>query len=91
MNRLDTCVYRKFDDKGNDVIICLYVDDMLIFGTSLLREGKGLFIFSLQNEGYGGDGCHLGIKIIRSNDRIVLSKSHYAAKYLSVLICLRVA
>ncbi|KAK4390160.1 hypothetical protein Sango_2079300, partial [Sesamum angolense] len=30
----DKCVYNKFDNSGNGVIICLYVDDMLIFGTN---------------------------------------------------------
>ncbi|GKC07331.1 hypothetical protein Tco_0998941 [Tanacetum coccineum] len=29
----DKCVYSKFDETGKGVIICLYVDDMLIFGT----------------------------------------------------------
>ena len=33
INQSDKCVYSKFDDSGNGVIICLYVDDMLIFGT----------------------------------------------------------
>ncbi|GJZ26269.1 zinc finger, CCHC-type containing protein [Tanacetum coccineum] len=31
-NQADKCVYRKFDETGKGVIICLYVDDMLIFG-----------------------------------------------------------
>nr|GEV06252.1 zinc finger, CCHC-type [Tanacetum cinerariifolium] len=33
LNQSDKCVYSKFDDSGKGVIICLYVDDMLIFGT----------------------------------------------------------
>ena len=35
VNEADKCVYSKFDGKRNGVIICLYVDDMLIFGTSI--------------------------------------------------------
>ncbi|GJS21239.1 hypothetical protein Tco_0449871 [Tanacetum coccineum] len=31
------CVYRKFDESGKGVIICLYVDDMLIFGTDQVQ------------------------------------------------------
>ncbi|GKB44399.1 ribonuclease H-like domain-containing protein [Tanacetum coccineum] len=31
-SRADKCVYSKFDESGKGVIICLYVDDMLIFG-----------------------------------------------------------
>ncbi|GKB46828.1 zinc finger, CCHC-type containing protein [Tanacetum coccineum] len=33
LNQADKCVYSKFDESGKRVIICLYVDDMLIFGT----------------------------------------------------------
>ncbi|GKC69754.1 zinc finger, CCHC-type containing protein [Tanacetum coccineum] len=33
LNQADKCVYSKFDASGKGVIICLYVDDMLIFGT----------------------------------------------------------
>nr|GEW37122.1 hypothetical protein [Tanacetum cinerariifolium] len=33
LNQADKCAYSKFDDSGKGVIICLYVDDMLIFGT----------------------------------------------------------
>ena len=37
LNQADKCLYRKFDGQGNGVIICLYVNDMLIFGTDLVR------------------------------------------------------
>ncbi|KAD3640743.1 hypothetical protein E3N88_29966 [Mikania micrantha] len=33
LNQEDKCVYSRFDPSGKGVIICLYVDDMLIFGT----------------------------------------------------------
>ncbi|GJT82253.1 zinc finger, CCHC-type containing protein [Tanacetum coccineum] len=33
----DKCVYSKFDKSGKGVIICLYVDDMLIFGTDQVQ------------------------------------------------------
>nr|GEV49528.1 zinc finger, CCHC-type [Tanacetum cinerariifolium] len=33
LNQADKCIYSKFDESGKRVIICLYVDDMLIFGT----------------------------------------------------------
>nr|GFA05921.1 zinc finger, CCHC-type [Tanacetum cinerariifolium] len=33
LNQADKCVYVKFDETGKGVIICIYVDDMLIFGT----------------------------------------------------------
>ncbi|GKB40155.1 zinc finger, CCHC-type containing protein [Tanacetum coccineum] len=37
LNQADKCVYRKFDETGKGVIICLYVDDMLIFGTDQVQ------------------------------------------------------
>lgn len=46
VNSSDTCVYSKI--KGSDcVIICLYVDDMLIFGhnVNVVNETKK-FLFS---------------------------------------------
>ncbi|GJT42927.1 zinc finger, CCHC-type containing protein [Tanacetum coccineum] len=33
----DKCRYNKFDESGKRVIICLYVDDMLIFGTDQVQ------------------------------------------------------
>nr|KAJ0209090.1 hypothetical protein LSAT_V11C400189260 [Lactuca sativa] len=36
----DKCVYSKFDTSGKGVMICLYVDDMLIFGTDLEEVDK---------------------------------------------------
>ncbi|GKF76217.1 zinc finger, CCHC-type containing protein [Tanacetum coccineum] len=33
LNQADKCVYNKFDETGKRIIICLYVDDMLIFVT----------------------------------------------------------
>ncbi|GKF55119.1 zinc finger, CCHC-type containing protein, partial [Tanacetum coccineum] len=37
LNQADKCVYSKFDASGKGVIICLYVDDMLIFGTNQVQ------------------------------------------------------
>ncbi|GJX18815.1 zinc finger, CCHC-type containing protein [Tanacetum coccineum] len=37
LNQADKCMYRKFDKSGKGVIICLYVDDMLIFGTEKVQ------------------------------------------------------
>ncbi|KAD2262719.1 hypothetical protein E3N88_41527 [Mikania micrantha] len=43
----DKCVYNKLDSSGKGVIICLYVDDMLIFGTdqAQIDETKNLLKF----------------------------------------------
>ncbi|GJW48986.1 zinc finger, CCHC-type containing protein [Tanacetum coccineum] len=37
LNQADKCVYSKFDKSGKGVIICLYVDYMLIFGTNQVQ------------------------------------------------------
>ncbi|GJW72750.1 zinc finger, CCHC-type containing protein, partial [Tanacetum coccineum] len=37
LNQANKCVYSKFDESGKCVIICLCVDDMLIFGTSQIQ------------------------------------------------------
>ena len=47
LNKSDKCVYSKFDNKGNNVIICLYVDNMLNFGTRLFQVKKGKDCLSL--------------------------------------------
>jgi len=39
VNLFDSCVYSKMIG-SNCVLICLYVDDMLIFGTNLLVVNK---------------------------------------------------
>lgn len=51
LNQADKCVYRKFDNHGNGVIICLYVDNLLIiFVTDLVQvqETKDLLSKSFQ-------------------------------------------
>ncbi|GKB01805.1 zinc finger, CCHC-type containing protein [Tanacetum coccineum] len=40
LNQAEKCVYSKFDASGKGVIICLYVDDMLIFGTNQDQVNK---------------------------------------------------
>ncbi|GKC18520.1 zinc finger, CCHC-type containing protein [Tanacetum coccineum] len=37
LNQADKCVYSKFDETGKGIIICLYVVDMLIFGTNQVQ------------------------------------------------------
>ena len=44
VNEADKCVYYRYGG-GEGVILCLYVDDILIFGFSLKsdRRGEGIF------------------------------------------------
>jgi hypothetical protein len=45
VNEADKCVYYRYGG-GEGVILCLYVDDILILGTSLdvIKETKKLFV-----------------------------------------------
>ncbi|GJT27479.1 zinc finger, CCHC-type containing protein [Tanacetum coccineum] len=64
LNQADKCVYRKFDEFGKRVIICLYVDDMLIFGTDQVHvDLTKEFLSSRFSMKDRGDDCYLGIWI----------------------------
>ncbi|GJW66399.1 zinc finger, CCHC-type containing protein [Tanacetum coccineum] len=43
LNQADRCVYRKFDESGKGVIICLYIDDMLIFSADQVLKKFNYF------------------------------------------------
>jgi len=80
INESDKCVYSKFEH-GKCMIICLYVDDMLIFGTDLEEiEKTKCSKFSMKDMGEAD--VILSIKIIRNNDGMRLSQSHYIEKVL---------
>ena len=83
MNEFDRCVYNKFSgDSG--VIICLYVDDMLILGTDMdvVKSTKDLLSLNFDMKDLGKIDVILGIKIIRNSEGITLSQSHYVEKVL---------
>ncbi|GJU92025.1 zinc finger, CCHC-type containing protein [Tanacetum coccineum] len=46
LNQADKCVYSNFDETGKGVIICLYVDDMLIFGIDQVQVNLTKEFFS---------------------------------------------
>nr|GEV96330.1 zinc finger, CCHC-type [Tanacetum cinerariifolium] len=70
LNQSHKCVYSKFDSSGKGVINCLYVDDMLIFGTDQNQVDKTKkFLssrFSINNMGEAD--IILGIKIKRDKN-----------------------
>ncbi|GJW61565.1 zinc finger, CCHC-type containing protein [Tanacetum coccineum] len=72
----------KFDSSSKGVIICLYVDDMLIFGTDqvqvdLTKEFLSLR-FSMKNMGEAD--VILVIRIKHESNGIAISQSHYIEK-----------
>nr|GEV92964.1 hypothetical protein [Tanacetum cinerariifolium] len=84
LNQSDKCVYSKFDDSGKGVIIFLYVDDMLIFGTDQNQVDKTKkFLSSIfLMKDMGEADIILGIKIKCENEMIVITQSHYIKKIL---------
>ncbi|GLT82749.1 hypothetical protein SLE2022_010990 [Rubroshorea leprosula] len=83
LNEADKCVYSKFQN-GQGVLICLYVDDMLIFGTNIeqVEETKRFLSRDFSMKDMGAADVILGIKIHRDGDNLIISQSHYIKKVL---------
>ncbi len=79
----DKCVYSKFAN-GKGVIICLYVDDMLILGTDLesINNTKSFLSSKFDMKDMGVADVILGMRIIRKDKNIILTQSHYVEKIL---------
>jgi hypothetical protein len=72
-----TCVYYLYDG-GKGVILCLYVNDILIFGTTL-DEINDVTLFLSQNfdlKDLGEDDVILNIKLIKGENGITLLQYH---------------
>ncbi|GJU89678.1 zinc finger, CCHC-type containing protein [Tanacetum coccineum] len=84
LNQSDKCVYSKFDNSGKGVIICLYVNDILIFRTNQNQVDKTKKFLSskFSMKDMGEVDVILGIKIKRENKGIVIIQSHYIEKIL---------
>jgi len=76
-------VYTKLEN-GECVIICLYVDNMLIFGTCIDIVSKTkLFLESkFEMKDMGEASVILEVKVIRKGDSILLSQEQYTEKLL---------
>ncbi|GJR39865.1 zinc finger, CCHC-type containing protein [Tanacetum coccineum] len=92
LNQADKCVYSKFDESGKEVIICLYVDDMLIFGTGQVQVeliNKFLSLrFSMKNMGEAdvilvSTPMYTSEKVMPNNGQVVSQ-----LKYFKVIGCL---
>jgi hypothetical protein len=75
--------YRHGGDKG--VMLCLYVDDILIFGTNMkvIHEVKSFLLNSFDMKDLGEANVILNIKLIKNESKITLLRSHYVEKILS--------
>ena len=83
INECDKCVYVKNTQKGC-VIVCLYVDDMLILGSNMdvIKSTKQMLSSKFDMKDLGVADVILGIKISRTQDGLVLSQSHYIEQVL---------
>jgi hypothetical protein len=72
-------------DGGQGVILCLYVDDILIFETSLdvINEVKTFLCQSFDMKDLGEADVILNIKLIKGENMITLTQSHYVENVLS--------
>ena len=84
LNQADKCVYSKFDESGKRVIICLYVDNMLIFGTDQNQVDltKEFLSSKFSMKDMGEADVILGIRIKHESNKISISQSHYIEKVL---------
>ena len=82
-NNADKCIYSKFT-KDYGVILCLYVDDLLIFGTNLqgISETKKYLTSCFKMKDMYEVDTILGIKVKRHSGGYALNQSHYKAKIL---------
>jgi len=84
VNEADRCVYYRHGG-GNSVILCLYVDDILIFGMNIdaINEVKSFLSKSFDMKDLGEANVILNIKLIKNESGITLLQSHYVEKVLS--------
>jgi hypothetical protein len=70
---------------GNGVILCLYVDDILIFGTNIdvINEVKSFLSTKFDMKDLGEADVILNIKLVKDESGITLSQTHYVEKVLS--------
>ena len=69
---------------GKCVLVCLYVDDLLIFtpDLDLANDTKNFLSSKFDKKNLGEANVILGIKLTRSVSRITLSQPHYTKKVL---------
>jgi len=82
----DHCVYFKRLDNDSYIILCLYVDDMLVVGSNIdhIRELKHQLAQSFDMKDLGAAKQILGMKICRDrkNRKLTLSQAAYVEKVL---------
>jgi hypothetical protein len=69
VNKADKCVYYQYGG-GDGVILCLYVDDILIFGNNVnvIEEVKGFLSSNIEMKDLGEADVILNIKLLREGN-----------------------
>ena len=82
-NNADKCIYSKFTNSFG-VIICLYVDDLLIFGTNMqgVNDTKKYLTSQFKMKDLGEVDTILGVKVRKHSGGYSLCQSHYIEKVL---------
>ena len=88
VNGSDACVYSKMFG-AQCVILCLYVDDMLLFGTNMyvIDETKKFLNSKFEMKDLGEVDVILGVKVTKTKKGYFLSQSHYVEKILKNFDC----
>ena len=83
INECDKCVYIK-DTPNHKVIVCLYVDDMLIISRDIsdINATKRMLVSKFDMKDLGVADVILGIRIYRTPQGLAMSQSHYIEKVL---------
>ena len=83
INDADKCIYNKVEN-NSCIIICLYVDDMLIFRTNLqvVINTKSFLRSKFDMKDLGEAAVILGIKITRILNGLNISQEHYIERIL---------
>ena len=83
VNDSDKCIYSKFDDNLNGVIVCFYMDDMLILGTNVdvIRGTKQFLSSKFDMKDLGEAILILGIKLTKLKPVLECLKNILLRKY----------
>jgi hypothetical protein len=79
VNEVDKCIYYQYGG-GEGVILCMYVDDILILGMSLdvIKETKYFLSNNFEMKDLGQADVIINIKLLREgNGGVTLMQSHY--------------
>ena len=84
INDCDKYVYVK-DTENDYIILCLYVDDVLIIGSDdkMVKSTKAMLSTRFDMKDMGLADVILGVKILQTSDGLVISQSHYVDKILN--------